>query len=145
MTVRHQGGGHAQKYRLIDFFGTDKMGITAKVETIEYDPYRTAFISLICYSDGERRYTLAHKDMKVGDRVVTDEKAKLVAGNRMEIGNIPTGLEIYNLELIVGQGASSIRSAGSFGTVVSQEGEYTQVKMPSGEIRLVHKKCFATL
>ncbi len=145
LTVRHQGGGHAQKYRLIDFFGTDKKGITAKVETIEYDPYRTAFISLVCYKDGERRYVLAHKDMQVGDAIVTDDKAELISGNRMEIGNIPTGLQVYNLELIVGQGAAAIRSAGSYGTIFSQEGEYTQVKMPSGEIRLVHKKCFATL
>jgi len=145
LTVRHQGGGHAQKYRLIDFFGTDKKGIVAKVETIEYDPYRSAFISLICYRDGERRYTIAHKDMSVGDTIVTDDKAELTSGNRMEIGNIPTGLQIFNLELIVAQGASAIRSAGSYGTIFSQEGEYTQVKMPSGEIRLVHKKCFATL
>ncbi|MDP2089955.1 MAG: 50S ribosomal protein L2 [Candidatus Gracilibacteria bacterium] len=145
ITVRHQGGGHAQRYRLVDFFQVDKKGIPAKVETIEYDPYRSAFISLICYKDGERRYVIAHKDMKVGDIIVTDDKATLESGNRMEIGNIPTGLQVYNLELIVGQGASSIRSAGSFGTVFSQEGEYTQVKMPSGEIRLVHKKCFATL
>jgi large subunit ribosomal protein L2 len=83
--------------------------------------------------------------MSVGDTIVTDDKAELTSGNRMEIGNIPTGLQIFNLELIVAQGASAIRSAGSYGTIFSQEGEYTQVKMPSGEIRLVHKKCFATL
>lgn len=145
ITVRHQWGGHAQRYRLVDFFQVDKKWIPAKVETIEYDPYRSAFIALICYKDGERRYVVAHKDMKVGDINVTDDKATLESGNRMEIGNIPTWLQVYNLELIVGQGASSIRSAGSFGTVFSQEGEYTQVKMPSWEIRLVHKKCFATL
>lgn len=145
LTIRHQGGGHAQKYRLVDFFYTDKKGIEARVETIEYDPYRTAYIALVCYKDGERRYVVAHSQMKVGDVIVTDEKTKLVAGNRMEIGNIPTGLEVYNVELIVGQGAASVRSAGSKATVISQEGEYTQVKMPSGEIRLVHKKCYATL
>lgn len=124
---------------------TDKKGIPAKVETVEYDPYRSAFISLVCYADGERRYVLAHSEVTVGDTILTEEKGQLVSGNRMEIGNIPTGLQIHNLELIVGQGASSIRSAGSYGTINSQEGEYTQVKMPSGEIRLVHKKCFATL
>lgn len=124
---------------------TDKKGIPAKVETVEYDPYRSAFISLVCYADGERRYILAHSEVTVGDTVMTEEKGQLVSGNRMEIGNIPTGLQIHNLELLVGQGASSIRSAGSYGTINSQEGEYTQVKMPSGEIRLVHKKCFATL
>ncbi|MCH8518565.1 50S ribosomal protein L2 [Candidatus Gracilibacteria bacterium] len=145
ITVRHQGGGHAQKYRLIDFYLTDKKGIPAKVETVEYDPYRSAFIVLICYKDGERRYILAHSEVKVGDTIITDEKTPLKSGNRMMLENIPVGLQVHNLELIVGQGASSIRSAGSAGTVVSQEGEYTQVKLPSGEIRLVHKKCYATL
>jgi len=145
ITVRHQWGGHAQKYRLIDFFGTDKSGIPAKVETIEYDPYRTAFISLICYKDGERRYVLAHTEMKVWDIVITDEKAELVSGNRMLISNIPTGLKVYNVELIVGQGASAVRTAWTTATIVSQEGEYTQVKLPSGEIRLINKKCYATL
>jgi len=145
ITVRHQGGWHAQKYRLIDFFGNDKNGIPAKVETIEYDPYRTAFISLICYKDGERRYVLAHKDMKVGDKVVTDEKAELISGNRMLISNIPTGLKVYNVELIVGKGASAVRTAWATATIISQEGEYTQVKLPSGEVRLIHKKCYATL
>ena len=145
LTIRHQGGGHAKKYRLVDFYSTDKKSIVAKVETIEYDPYRTAFIALVCYKDGERRYVLAHKDMKVWDKIITDTKTELVSGNRMEIGNIPTWLQIYNVELIVGQGASSVRAAWTHATIVSQEWEYTQVKLPSGEVRLVHKKCFATL
>lgn len=145
ITVRHQGGGHAKRYRLIDFYFHDKKSIPAKVETIEYDPYRTAYIALICYRDGERRYILAHKDMKVGDVIVTDENATIAVGNRLEIGNIPVGIQIHNVELIVGQGASSVRSAGSFATIVSQEWEYAQVKLPSGEIRLVHKKCYATI
>ncbi len=145
LTVRHQWGGHAQRYRLVDFFGVDKKGIDARVETIEYDPYRSAYIALICYKDGERRYVIAHKTMKVGDIVVAWEKTSLDSGNRMEVGNIPTGLQVYNLELIVGQWASSIRAAWAYGTIYSQEGEYTQVKMPSWEIRLVHKKCYATL
>lgn len=145
LTIRHQGGGHAQRYRLVDFFQIDKKGVPAKVETIEYDPYRSAFIALVCYRDGERRYVLAHKEMNVGDMIITDEKAPLEHGNRMKIAHIPTGLPVYNLELIVGQGASSIRAAGTKGTVISQEGKYTQIKMPSGEIRLVHKECFATV
>ncbi len=145
ITVRHQGSWHAQRYRLVDFFWVDKKGIVAKVETIEYDPYRTAYIALICYVDWERRYTIAHKDMKVWDKIVANNEAELISWNRMEIWNIPVGLQIYNLELIVWSGASSIRSAWTYGTVVSQEGEYAQVKMPSGEVRLVHKKCFATL
>lgn len=143
--VRHQGWGHAQKYRLVDFYLTDKKSIPAKVETIEYDPYRTAWISLVCYKDWERRYVIAHTEMKVGDVIVTDDIAPLVAGNRMLVSNIPVGMPIYNVELIVGQWASSVRSAWSSAVVVSQEWEYTQVKMPSGEIRLVNKKCYATI
>jgi len=145
ITVRHQGGWHAKKYRLVDFYCTDKKGVPAKVETIEYDPYRSAFISLVCYRDWERRYVLAHTEMKVGDIVLTDEKTELVSGNRMEIGNIPTGLNVYNVETIVWQWASTVRSAWSTAKIVSQEWEYTQVKLPSGEVRLVHKKCYATL
>jgi len=145
ITVRHQGSGHAKKYRLVDFYQVDKKGIPAKVETIEYDPYRSAFISLVCYRDGERRYVLAHKEMHVGDIIMTDEKTALESGNRMKLQHIPTGINVFNLELIVGQGASSIRAAGTYGTVISQEGKYTQVKMPSGEVRLVHKECYATL
>jgi len=145
ITVRHQGSGHAKKYRLVDFYQVDKKGIPAKVETIEYDPYRSAFISLVCYRDGERRYVLAHKEMHVGDIIMTDEKTALETGNRMKLQHIPTGINVFNLELIVGQGASSIRAAGTYGTVISQEGKYTQVKMPSGEVRLVHKECYATL
>ncbi|MDP5039061.1 MAG: 50S ribosomal protein L2, partial [Candidatus Gracilibacteria bacterium] len=145
ITVRHQGGGHAKKYRVVDFYLTDKKSIPAKVETVEYDPYRTAWISLVCYKDGERRYILAHRNIQVGDIIVTDDIAPIKEGNRMLIGNVPVGLPIHNVELIVGQGASSVRSAGSSAVVISQEGEYSQVKMPSGEIRLVNKKCFATL
>jgi len=145
ITVRHQGGGHKKRYRMVDFFMSDKLNISAKVETIEYDPFRTAYISLVCYKDGERRYVLAHKDMKVGDEIVTADNAKPIPGNRLLVSNIPVGLHIYNLECIVGQGASSIRSAGSYGTVISQEGEYTQVQLPSKEIRRVHNKCFATI
>ena len=145
ITVRHKWWWHAKKYRLIDFFGNDKKWIVAKVETIEYDPYRSAFIALLCYKDWERRYTIAHSEMKVWDEIIADEKTELKSGNRMEIANIPTWLKIYNLELIVWQWASSVRSAWSFATIVSQEWEYTQVKLPSWEIRLVHKKCYATL
>ena len=145
ITVRHQGGWHAKKYRLVDFYCTDKKGVPAKVETIEYDPYRSAFISLVCYKDWERRYVLAHTEMKVGDVILTDEKTELVFGNRMEIWNIPTGLNVYNVETIVWQWASTVRSAWSTAKIVSQEWEYTQVKLPSGEVRLVHKKCYATL
>lgn len=144
VSVRHQGAGHKKKYRFVDF-KFDKKDIPATVETIEYDPYRSAFIALVCYADGERRYVLAHATMKVGDTIIVSNTAKPTPGNRMEIGNIPTGLEVHNVELILGKGAGAIRSAGSSALVISQEGEYTQLKMPSGEIRLVHKKCSATL
>lgn len=145
LTIRHQGSGHAQRYRLVDFYMTDKKDIPAKVETVEYDPYRSAFIALVCYADGERRYVLAHNDIKVGDIMLTTEKGELKSGNRMLVGNIPTGLKVHNIELIVGQGASSVRSAWASAQIFSQEGEYTQIKLPSGEIRLVHKSCYATL
>lgn len=145
ITVRHQGGWHSKRYRLVDFYSVDKKGIEARVETIEYDPYRSAFIALVCYKDWERRYVLAHKEMKVGDTIVCDEKTSLNNGNRMLIWNIPTGLQVYNVELIVWEGASSVRSAWTYATIYSQEGKYTQVKLPSGEIRLINKKCFATL
>jgi large subunit ribosomal protein L2 len=144
ISVRHQGAGARKLYRMIDFT-FDKKDISARVETVEYDPYRSSFIALVCYADGERRYTLAHTETKVGDVIINSQTAKPVAGNRMEIGNIPTGLSVHNVEMIVGQGASTIRSAGAYATVISQEGEYTQLRMPSGEIRLVHKKCSATI
>jgi large subunit ribosomal protein L2 len=145
ITVRHKWGWHAKKYRMIDFYFHDKKWIEAKVETIEYDPYRSAFIALICYKDWERRYIIAHKDMKVWDKIKTDEKTVLKSGNRMEVWNIPTWLQIYNLETIVWSGSSSVRAAWSYATVVSQDWEYAQVKLPSWEIRLVNKKCYATL
>ena len=145
LSVRHQGGGHKKKYRLVDFYMTDKKWIEAKVETVEYDPYRTAFVSLICYKDWERRYIVAHKNIKVGDKIITDEKTPLRAWNRMLVSNIPTGMEIHNIELLVWQGASSVRAAWAYATVTSQEWEYTQVKLPSWEIRFIHKKCYATI
>lgn len=144
ISVRHQGAGHKKLYRIVDF-KLDKKDIPAKVETIEYDPYRSAFIALVCYRDGERRYVLAHATMKVGDEIIFSDQAKPVVGNRMTIGNIPTGMSVHNVEMILGKGATSIRSAGSSALVLSQEGEYTQLKMPSGEIRLVHKNCAATI
>jgi len=145
ITVRHQWWWSSKKYRLVDFFFLDKKWIEAKVETIEYDPYRTAWISLICYKDWERRYIIAHQNMKVWDVIITDENAPLKEGNRMLISNIPVWMKVFNLELVVGSWASSVRSAWSSATIVSQEWEYTQVKMPSWEIRLVNKKCYATL
>ncbi len=144
ISVRHQGAGHKKLYRQIDF-KLNKFDIPATVETVEYDPYRTSFIALVCYADGERRYVLAHATIRVGDVMITSNTAKPIPGNRMEIGLIPTGLTVYNVEMIVGQGAIAVRAAGANALVLSQEGEYTQLKMSSGEIRLVHKKCSATV
>lgn len=145
ITIQHRGGGHARRYRFIDFYCVDKKDIPAVVESIEYDPNRSSYIALVCYKDGERRYVLAHTKMKVGDEIITADTAKPVEGNRMKISNVPVGFPVYNVEALVGQGASMIRSAGSQAIIVSQEGEYTQLKLASGEIRLIHKQCFATI
>lgn len=145
ITVRHRWGGHIKKYRLVDFYFHDKKWIEAKVETIEYDPYRTAWISLVCYRDWERRYILAWKDTKVWDKIIMDDNAPLKSWNRLQVWNIPVGLFVYNLELIVWQWATAVRSAWSMAQIVSQEWKYTQIKMPSWEIRFVNKKCYATL
>ncbi len=145
ITCRHMGGGNAQRLRQVDFNGLDKKGIPAVIETVEYDPNRSAFVALACYKDGERRYVLAHTETKVGQTIITEENAKPVPGNRLPVRNIPVGLFVHNVETIVGKGAQMARSAGSFGQILSQEGEYVQVKMPSGEIRLVHRECWATV
>ena len=145
LTIRHQWWWAAKKYRLIDFYQTDKKWIEYKIETIEYDPYRSAWISLVCYKDWERRYIISHSEVKQWDKNITDEKTELISWNRMEVWNIPTWLNIYNLEIILGAWATVMRSAWSYGTIVSQEWEYTQIKLPSWEVRLVHKKCYATL
>ena len=145
ITIRHQWGGHKRLYRKIDFYFLDKLDIPARIETIEYDPFRTAYIALVCYRDGERRYILAHKDVKVGDTIITSKEAKPENGNRLLIGNVPVGLFIHNVETIVGRWANTVRSAGTFATITSQEGEYTQIKLPSGEIRKIHKQCYVTI
>lgn len=144
VSVRHQGGWHKKLYRILDF-KLEKLDIPAKIETIEYDPYRSAFISLVCYKDGERRYILTPKDTLIGQEIIISENAKPIAWNRLKIGNIPTGLVVHNVEIIVWHGAKIIRSAGSSALILSQEGEYTQLKMPSGEIRNIHKQCFASV
>lgn len=143
-TVRFRGGGHKRRLRMVDFKFM-KRDITSEVKTIEYDPNRSAFIALVLDTDGEHRYVLAHSEMKVGDTIVTSDDAKLTTGNRLQVGNIPTGLFVHNVELVIGKGAQAVRSAGASAQIISQEGEYTQIKLNSGEIRFVHKLCFATL
>lgn len=145
ITIRHRGGGAARKYRDLDFKRNDKAGIPAKVATVEYDPNRTAYIMLVNYADGEKRYHIAPLGIEVGTTVITDKKAKIEVGNRMTLKHVPIGYNIYNLELNLGRGGQIIRSAGSSGKVISLEGEMAQVQLPSGEVRLVSKDCFATI
>ncbi len=145
ITVRHRGGGVKKMYRIVDFKGTDKLNIKGKVTSVEYDPNRTAYIMLIQYKDGEKRYQIAPEGIKVEDEIITSEKAKIKTGNRMKIRNIPVGYEIYNVELHQGKGGQMARSAGSKLKLVSLSGEDAQIQMPSGEIRLVNKDCYASI
>lgn len=145
ITVRHRGGGVKRLYREIDHKRFDKLDISAKVETVEYDPNRTAFIALLLYVDGERRYILAPDGLKVGDKVVCSEKAKIKSGNRVKVGNIPVGFNIHDLEIQPGRGAQMIKSAGSAGQVSSQDGDMAQVTLPSGSVRYISKDCYATI
>jgi large subunit ribosomal protein L2 len=144
MTVRHQGGGVKRLYRKIDF-KQNKYEITGIVETIEYDPYRTARIALIKYADGERRYILVPNQLKVGDKIIASEKSKIKVGNRMCLENIPVGMAIHNIELNLGEGGKMVRSAGVSASIVSIDDNYAQIKLPSGEIRLINKKCHASI
>jgi len=145
ITTRHKGGGHKRKYRLIDFKRFDKMDISAKVVSIEYDPNRSCFIALLNYIDGEKRYVLAPDGLKVGDQIICQEEAPLKAGNRMKIKNITVGTSVYNIELLPNKGGQLIRSAGSSAQVMAQEGGYTHLKLASGEVRMVKEDCLASL
>lgn len=145
ITVRHQGAGNKKLYRLIDFKQTDKSGVPGKVTAIEYDPYRTAFIMLVNYTDGDKRYHLAPEGIKVGDTILMKEKAKAKLGNRMILKNIPLGFEIHNVELTMGKGGQIVRSAGSAARLVSLEGPYAQIELPSKEVRFIHKECYASI
>ncbi|HLF01002.1 MAG TPA: 50S ribosomal protein L2 [Anaerolineales bacterium] len=144
ITVRHRGGGHRQHYRLIDF-KRDKFDIPAKVASIEYDPNRTARIALLNYADGERRYIIAPLELKVGDTVVTSATAEIRPGNTLPIANIPVGTLVHNIEIQFGKGGQIARSAGVAAQLLAKEGEYAQVRLPSGEVRLVPQKCLATI
>ncbi|MFC1720642.1 50S ribosomal protein L2 [Patescibacteria group bacterium] len=144
ITVRHKGGGHKRLYREIDF-KYNKIDIPAKVETIEYDPNRSGFIALVVYADGERRYILAPSSLKVGDKFVVSEKAEVKVGNRMPLKNIPIGTFVYNIELKPGAGARIARSAGSYAEVVANSEGYTNIKMPSSEVRKVLELAWATI
>lgn len=144
VTVRHQGGGHKQAYRVIDF-KRNKDGIPAKVERIEYDPNRSANIALVCYADGERRYIIAPKGLVVGQEIVSGADAPIKVGNAKSLRNIPVGSTIHCVEMIPGKGAQLARAAGTSVQLLAREGSYAQLRLRSGEIRRVHVECRATL
>ncbi|MCT4592172.1 MAG: 50S ribosomal protein L2 [Candidatus Gracilibacteria bacterium] len=145
ITVRHRGGGVKRHIRKVDFLRADKMGIPAKVKALHYDPNRSAFLALLYYVDGEKRLIIAPKELEVGDEIVCDREAKIKTGNRMMLKNIPVGYKIHDLEMYVGRGGQIVRSAGSSARLVSLDGEMAQVELPSKEVRLFNKDCFATI
>jgi large subunit ribosomal protein L2 len=144
ITVRHQGGGHQRFLRIIDF-KRDKLSVPARVAAIEYDPNRTARLALLHYVDGEKRYILAPVGLRVGDTVVSGPKAEIRPGNSLPISSIPVGTMIHNIEVKQGKGGQLVRSAGTSAQLLAKEGEYAQVRMPSGEVRLILQTCYATI
>ena len=144
ITVRHQGGGHKRFYRIIDF-KRDKLGIPGKVDSIEYDPNRSARIALVVYVDGEKRYMLAPLGLKVGDPIMSGSGAEIRVGNALPLRNIPVGTQIHNIEMQVGRGGQLVRSAGNAAQLMARDEEYAQVRLPSGEVRRVRVECMATI
>ncbi|AGB40204.1 ribosomal protein L2, bacterial/organellar [Halobacteroides halobius DSM 5150] len=144
ITTRHRGGGHKRKYRVIDF-KRDKVGVPAKVATIEYDPNRSARIALLNYADGEKRYILAPRGLKVGDNVVSNSEADIKPGNALPLKNIPVGTVVHNIELKPGKGGQLVRAAGAQAQVMAKEGDFAHVELPSGEGRLININCKATV
>lgn len=144
ITSDHKGGGHRQHYRIIDF-KRNKIGISAKVAAIEYDPNRSARIALLNYIDGEKRYIIAPEGLKVGDTVTSGPESEIKVGNALPLINIPVGTMIHNLELTAGKGGQLVRSAGCAAQLMAKEGEYANIRMGSGEVRLVHIRCMATI
>jgi large subunit ribosomal protein L2 len=144
ITVRFIGGGHKQRYRIVDF-RRDKRDVPAKVAAIEYDPIRSARLALLHYADGEKRYILAPEGIKIGQNVIASDTADILAGNCLPLKLIPAGTMIHNIELRKGKGGQMVRSAGGAAQLVAKEGEYAQVKLPSGEVRKVHIECVATV
>jgi len=144
ITVRHRGGGHRRKYRIIDF-KRDKFGIEAKVAAIEYDPNRSARIALLHYRDGEKRYIIAPEGLQVGEILMSGPDAPIKPGNALPIEKIPLGTEVHNIELKPGQGGKLVRSAGDAAQVLAKEGDYAHIRLPSGEVRLIRLNCLATI
>ncbi len=144
ITVRHRGGGHKRRYRVIDF-KRDKVGIPGRVTSIEYDPNRSARIALITYADGEKRYIIAPLGLMVGDVVMSGPEAEIRVGNALPIANIPVGTTIHNIELHIGKGGQLVRAAGTSAQLLAKEGRYAHVRLPSGEVRLINVQCMATI
>jgi len=144
ISVRHRGGGHKRKYRIIDF-KRDKFGIPAKVASIEYDPNRSSRLALLHYTDGEKRYILAPAKLEVGSTLMSGPDAEPVIGNALPLSKIPVGMAIHNIELVSGRGGQLVRSAGTSAVLMSKTDEYANVKMPSSEIRLIKVNCMATI
>ncbi len=144
ITVRHQGGGHKRKYRIIDF-KRNKFGVFAKVIAIEYDPNRSARIALLQYTDGEKRYILAPNGLKLNDNISSGTEAEIRVGNALPLRNIPLGTQIHNIEMYAGRGGQLVRSAGNVAQLMAKEGDYATLRMPSGEFRLVRIECMATI
>lgn len=144
ITVRHRGGGHKRRYRIIDF-KRDKYGIPAVVRSIEYDPNRSARIALLVYADGEKRYILAPLEVKVGDRLMSGPEAEIRVGNALPLYRIPLGTQLHNIEIQPGRGGQLVRSAGVSAQLLAKEGTYAQVRLPSGEVRLISQDCMATI
>jgi large subunit ribosomal protein L2 len=144
VTVRHRGAGHRQFIRIVDY-KRDKHGISAKVSAIEYDPNRTARLALLVYADGEKRYIVAPVGLKVGDVVMSGSQAEIRPGNCLPISNIPVGTMIHNIEIKEGKGGQLVRSAGTSAQLLAKEGDYAQIRMPSGEVRLIRQVCYATI
>jgi large subunit ribosomal protein L2 len=145
ITTRHQGGGHKQHYRIVDFRRADKDGIVARVERLEYDPNRSANLALLCYSDGERRYIIAPKGMTAGTQVLSGSEAPIKSGNCLPLRNIPVGTTVHCIEMLPGKGAQMARAAGTSVQLLAREGSYAQLRLRSGEIRKVHVDCRATI
>lgn len=144
ITVRHRGAGHKRKYRIIDL-KRNKIGVPAVVESIEYDPNRSARIALLRYEDGEKRYVIAAHGLKVGDNLLAGPEAELSRGNALALSDIPVGTQIHNIELQPGRGAQMVRSAGAAAQLMAKDGERAQVRLPSGEVRIVSTRCMATI
>ncbi|MBP7738019.1 MAG: 50S ribosomal protein L2 [Spirochaetes bacterium] len=144
ISVRRRGGGHKRLYRIIDF-KRDKHGIAGRVDTIEYDPNRSANIALITYIDGEKRYIVAPDTLKVGDSIMSGDNAEIKVGNALPLKSIPLGTNIFNIEMSRGKGGQLVRSAGASAVITAKEGTYCLIKLPSGEIRKIHQECYATI